>query len=136
MPQIFVDTSAWYALLDKTDSFHASATTSYKSITHPLVTTNYVADEIITLTKNRLGYKTSVEVGQMLWNEEVAILIHVTSNDEKKAWEIFVRHQDKGFSFTDCTSFAIMERLEIIEAFAFDDHFSQYNDFIVLPSIQ
>jgi len=58
MPQIFVDTSAWYALLDKTDSFHASATTSYKSITHPLVTTNYVADEIITLTKNRLGYKT------------------------------------------------------------------------------
>lgn len=26
MPRIFVDTSAWYALLDKTDSFHASAT--------------------------------------------------------------------------------------------------------------
>ena len=136
MPQIFVDTSAWYALLDKTDSFHASATTSYKSITHPLVTTNYVADEIITLTKNRLGYKTSVEIGQKLWNEEVAILIHVTSNDEKKAWEIFVQYLDKGFSFTDCTSFVVMERLEIIESFAFDDHFSQYNDFIVLPSIQ
>jgi len=133
MPRIFVDTSAWYALLDKTDYFHTSATGSYRSIAHPLVTTNYVADEIITLAKNRLGYKIAVEIGQNLWNEEVATLIHVTSSDEKKAWEIFVRHQDKGFSFTDCTSFTVMERLEIIEAFAFDEHFRQYNDFIILP---
>lgn len=133
MPRIFIDTSAWYALLDKTDSFHASATGSYRSIAHPLVTTNYVADEIITLAKNRLGYKIAVEIGRNLWNEEVATLINVTSSDEKKAWEIFVRHQDKGFSFTDCTSFAVMERLGIIEVFAFDEHFRQYNDFIILP---
>ena len=98
-----------------------------------MVTTNYVADEIITLAKNRLGNKIAVEIGQNLWNEEVATLIHVTSSDEKKAWKIFVRHQDKGFSFTDCTSFAVMERLGIIEAFAFDEHFRQYNDFIILP---
>jgi len=44
---IFVDTSAWYALLDKTDSDHASAVKFKESLTHSLVTTNYVADEII-----------------------------------------------------------------------------------------
>ena len=53
--------------------------------------------------------------------------------DESKAWEIFVRYEDKGFSFTDCTSFAIMERLKIDTVFVFDDHFIQYGKFIVIP---
>ena len=35
--------------------------------------------------------------------------------------------------FTDCTSFALMERVEITEVFAFDEHFNQYGNFIVLP---
>ena len=56
------------------------------------------------------------------------------AKDESKAWEIFVQYEDKGFSFTDCTSFAIMERLKIDTAFVFDDHFIQYGKFIVIPT--
>ena len=130
---IFVDTSAWYALLDKTDSDHVSAVEFNKSLNHSKVTTNYVADEIITLTKARLGYRNAVEIGKKLWNETIATLIRVTPSDEKKAMEIFVNYHDKGFSFTDCTSFAVMERFGIIEAFAFDEHFDQYDNVIRLP---
>ncbi|MBU4373892.1 MAG: PIN domain-containing protein [Euryarchaeota archaeon] len=130
---IFVDTSAWYALFDKNDSDHASAVRFKESLTHSLVTTNYVADEIITLVKVRLGHRITVEIGEKLWDESMATLIRVTSIDEKKAWEIFVKHRDKGFSFTDCTSFVVMERLGIIEAFAFDEHFEQYGGLIRLP---
>ena len=83
--------------------------------------------------RNRLGHKVAVEIGQKLWNESIANLIHVTPNDEKKAWAIFVKYSDKTFSFTDCTSFALMERVGITEVFAFDDHFTQYGVFIVLP---
>jgi predicted nucleic acid-binding protein len=132
MPQIFVDTSAWYALLDKTDSFHSHAVELFHSLTHPIITTNFIADEIITLVKNRLGHDIAIDIGQKLWNEEVSILIRITSTDEENAWKIFVNYRDKGFSFTDCTSFAIMERLGIKEVLAFDDHFSQYNEFIIL----
>lgn len=39
---------------------------------------------------------------------------------------------DKDFSFTDCTSFIVMELLRINEAFSFDKHFDQYG-FIRLP---
>ena len=102
-------------------------------MTHSLVTTNYVVDETVTLVKNRLSHKIAVEVGKKLWNEAIATLIRVTSSDEKKAWEIFVKYRDKGFSFTDCTSFAVMERLGIAEAFAFDEHFDQYDNLIGLP---
>lgn len=39
----------------------------------------------------------------------------------------------KEFSFTDCTTFAVMERLKIPAAFTFDEHFRQYGRFKVYP---
>ena len=130
---IFVDTSAWYALLDKNDANHYAAVKFYDSLVHPLVTSNYIADEVISLARIRLGYKVAVEIGQKLWDESIANLIHVMPEDEKKAWEIFVKYRDKTFSFTDCSSFALMERIGITEVFAFDEHFTQYGSFVVLP---
>jgi len=133
LPYISVDTGAWYALLDKSDANHHAAVKLKDSLVHPLVTSNYIVDEVITLSRNRLGYEVAVEIGQKLWDESIANLIRVIPQDEKKAWEIFVTYHDKTFSFTDCTSFALMERIGITEAFAFDEHFTQYGRFIVLP---
>jgi predicted nucleic acid-binding protein len=45
---------------------------------------------------------------------------------------MFRQYEDKGFSFTDCTSFALMERLDINTVFAFDDHFVQYGTFVIV----
>jgi len=39
---------------------------------------------------------------------------------------------DQDFSFTDCTSFALLSRLRIQEAFAFDHHFWAAG-FVVVP---
>lgn len=133
MPYIFVDTGAWYALLDEDDANHHAAVRFKDSLIHPLVTSNYIADEVITLARSRLGHNVAVEIGQKLWDESIANLIRVTPRDETKAWEIFVKYQEKAFSFTDCTSFALMERVEVTEVFAFDGHFKQYGNFIVLP---
>ena len=133
MPYIFVDTGAWYALLDEDDANHHAAVRFKDSLVHPLVTSNYIADEVITLVRSRLGHNVAVEIGQKLWDESIANLIRVTPRDEIKAWEIFVKYQDKAFSFTDCTSFTLMERVEVTEVFAFDEHFKQYGSFIVLP---
>ena len=133
MPYIFVDTGAWYALLDEDDANHHAAVRFKDSLVHPLVTSNYIADEVITLVRSRLGHNVAVKIGQKLWGESIANLIRVTPRDEIKAWEIFMKYQDKAFSFTDCTSFTLMERVEVTEVFAFDEHFKQYGSFIVLP---
>jgi len=50
----------------------------------------------------------------------------VHSRDEERAKEIIRRYTDKSFSYTDATSFAVMERLGLREAFGFDPHFQQY----------
>jgi hypothetical protein len=34
--------------------------------------------------------------------------------------QIFVQYADRTFSFTDCTSFALMRTMELTEAFTFD----------------
>jgi glutamate synthase domain-containing protein 3 len=56
-----------------------------------------------------------------------------TEEDRERAWEIFQKYDDKVLSFTDCTSFAVMKRLEIDTAFAVDHDF-QALGYIMVPS--
>ena len=130
--RIFVDTSAWYAIIDKNDQDHSAAVAKIQLLSHPLVTSNYILDEILTLLKARFGSATAISFGQKLWDQEVSALLRITEEDERIAWEIFRQYPDKGFSFTDCTSFVLMERLGINTAFAFDNHFAQYGKFLIL----
>jgi predicted nucleic acid-binding protein len=44
--KIFVDTSAWYAIIDKNDRDHAVAVTKTQALDRPLVTSSYILDEI------------------------------------------------------------------------------------------
>jgi len=129
---IFVDTSAWYAIIDKNDQDHAAAVSKIQILDRPLVTSNYIFDEILTLLQARLGPSIAIPFGQKLWDQEVSALVRITEEDEEKAWRVFRQYTDKGFSFTDCTSFALMERLDINTVFAFDDHFVQYGKFVIL----
>jgi predicted nucleic acid-binding protein len=46
--------------------------------------------------------------------------------DEHRAIDIIRQYDDKKFSYTDATSFSIMERLGIEHAFTFDHNFTQY----------
>ena len=41
------------------------------------------------------------------------------------AWQLFQTYDDKEWPFTDCTSFILMQRRIIRQAFAFDRHFEQ-----------
>lgn len=99
----------------------------------PLLTSNYIIDETLTLVKDRLGHHIAIKIGKELWNEEAAHLVRVTSTDEQNAWALFVKYHDKGFSFTDCTSFVLMKRLKITTVFTFDEHFDQYGKFQRVP---
>jgi uncharacterized protein len=129
---IFVDTSAWYAIIDKNDQDHATAVGKIQMLSRALVTSNYILDEILTLLKTKLGSPTAISFGHKLWDQEVSALLRITEEDEERAWGIFRQYDDKGFSYTDCTSFALMERLDINTVFAFDDHFAQYGKFTIL----
>lgn len=129
---VFVDTSAWYALATATDVNHSQAR-NFLAEPNTLVTTNFIIDETITLTRVRVGYKSALWMGNRLWSRQLATIIWVTPADEQAAWNLFKQYDDKIFSYTDCTSFAVMARLGLTLAFTFDTDFSQTGQFRRVP---
>lgn len=132
MKRIFVDTGAWYAVVDKKDPDHKQAETFLKTNETPLLTTNFIFDETVTLLRSRLGFDVAKNFGQNLKNSSLVGIVAVKDEDEERAWQIFLKYKDQDFSFTDCTSFAVMERLKLDTAFSFDSHFEAMK-FRVMP---
>ena len=135
--RIFVDTSAWFALYDRRDDAHGNATRFWYELKRQparLVTSDYIFSEAITLTRARGGHTAACRLGEFLQKSAVVELAEVTSPVRAQAWDLFVRHADKDFSFTDCTSFVIMRELNMTNAFAFDEHFAQMGFKVWPPS--
>ena len=123
MNSIFVDTSGFVALSDKRDHHHARAKRFFRLLARtrrPLVTSTYVADEVITLVRMRIGHRVAVQVGNAILGSRWCRMLDVEEELRSSAWTLFTRYKEQEFSFTDCTSFAIMRALEIVEAFTFD----------------
>lgn len=130
---ILVDTSAYFALLDRTDQHHRDAIQFLKANDTPLVTTDLIVVETLNLVRVRLGHRQAIRLGNRLLDPTLTKVLKVGDIDVVQAWQIFRRYRDKEFSFTDCTSFALMRRLQIPAAFAFDIHFHQYGLIRLLP---
>lgn len=126
MKRVFVDTSAWYALTDRKDPDHAGVAQCLGAWSGRLVTSNFVMDESVTLIRYRLGLAAARTFGETLLGGSAARLFWIARRDEKRAWGIFSRFHDKAFSYTDCTSFAAMERLKLNAAVAIDEDFRAF----------
>jgi predicted nucleic acid-binding protein len=131
--RVVVDTSAVFALVDRSDAWHGVARETLarlrKQRSEPLLT-NFIVAEAHALLLVRVG--PDVARNWLLKNRWA--IERVTEDDEAKAREIIERYTDKTFSYTDATTFAVMRRRGLKTAFAFDPHFRQYGvDTIGLP---
>jgi predicted nucleic acid-binding protein len=130
---ILVDTGAWFALSVPADPDHSAAKLFAQSNHEQLVTTDFIVDELLTLFRVRRQTPRAIQ-----WLDDVLAaggtkLVQVSSADFERATEIYRHYSDKEWSFTDCTSLAVIERLQISCAFAFDEHFRQFGSIAVLP---
>ena len=132
MRRVFVDTSAWYALIDRADPEHSLVIAQLKAHQGRLLTSNFVLDETVTLRRYRLGWPVAHTFGEQMRAGRLSLSVRVTPRDEELAWDIFARYRDQAFSYTDCTSFALMERLRLAAAIALDEDFRIFG-FQVLP---
>ena len=132
MERLFVDTSAWFAYINRKDPDHAAISKVLQDFTGRLVTSNFVFDETVSLCLYRMGHAVASTAGNVLLDPLVVDLIRLTSNDEQTAWQLFRERGDHRFSFTDCTSFVLMRRLNLHTAAALDEDF-RAEGFVVVP---
>ncbi len=130
---IFVDTGTWYASAVPDDENHRKAREWLDANAQPLLTTDYVIDETLTLLKVRGHAPLALDMGEALFAGELADIVLITEDDIQQAWRTFRQFRDKGWSFTDCTSKVVMERLRAAQAFSFDQHFRQFGSISVVP---
>lgn len=133
----FVDTSALSALLLPEDRNHDFALGWLeKNRDEKFITTDYILDELYTVllvrSKNkRWTIDTIYSFKNTDWIEKI---VFVTQEDYYQAEQVFLNYVDKEWSFTDCICKVVMERLNINQIFAFDDHFNQFGTLSVFPN--
>jgi predicted nucleic acid-binding protein len=128
MKALFVDTGGWMACADAADPACETARAARDRALERgqlLVTTDYVIDETLTLVRVRLGLAAAeawwaqVQASSRLRTEWIG------GSRADKARHLFFRHRDRDFSFTDCTSFIVMQELKLRQALTTDVHFGQ-----------
>ncbi|MGH8193363.1 MAG: type II toxin-antitoxin system VapC family toxin [Woeseiaceae bacterium] len=127
-PEVFVDTSGLYALVEKNDAHHTRARRAVENLLRAgrkLVLTDYIVDETTTLAKARSGKRVAVRVLDLLERSAGIRIEWIGSSRFEETKTMFRKHADHGYSFTDCTSFVVMNELGLTEALTIDRHFRE-----------
>jgi predicted nucleic acid-binding protein len=131
--RIFVDTSAFLAILNADDQNHDLAKQAWTDLVNQdalLICTNYVLVETFALVQHRLGMQ-AVRVLQ----EDVLPIVNIEwMNDVYHGAGVsaMLTAGRRQLSLVDCVSFETMRRLGIDTAFVFDHHFEEQG-FKVIP---
>jgi predicted nucleic acid-binding protein len=133
---VFVDTSAFLAILNPHDPHHKKAAAIWRRLIGAerrpdgaqsdeavLVTTNYVLVETFAVAQRRLGMEAA-----RAFHEDVTPVLTVVWIDEAVhsagALALFASGSSR-LSLVDCTSFHVMRQRGIKAAFAFDADFEK-----------
>jgi len=125
---VFVDTAAWLALINKSDILHEKAKKVRDRLLKndsQLLVTDYVIVEIANALSKRQFRSTAIQLITFIQTSKSIQIVDIDKEIYSKSWELYCSRHDKEWSFTDCTSFMVMKRNGITEAFTSDRHFEQ-----------
>lgn len=125
MSDIFVDTSALYAFVNKNDKFHHQVVKYLKTTPDTLVTTNFIFAETLSLITKRVGKKIAIKFGEHLKKSGKILIMYLPEDYQEKAWKLFSEDEKIGFDYIDATCFVFMQETGIETALSFDIHFIQ-----------
>jgi predicted nucleic acid-binding protein len=125
MTRVFADTFFFLALLNRRDPAHEEALRFYGDATLHFVTTEWVLSEVANASSApamRPGFKRLFD----LLGRDTRVQIVPAGHDAfRRGLELYFSRLDKEWSFTDCTSFGIMDQESIEDALTGDHHFEQ-----------
>jgi len=129
-PELFLDTWAWVALADRRDQWNRAATEVYLRYSRTLhATSDFVLDEAISQLFLRLPFAHASQFVDQIWaarDDGRLMIVPISEGRFAAAWEWRLRLRDKPrVSFTDLTSFAVIDEFAIPNVLTGDQHFGQ-----------
>lgn len=122
---IFVDSSFWVGLTVAQDDHHRQALRLFETNSrNRLVTSNHVRGEVWTFLNRRYGHRVAVRFLDFAGATRRLMVEHISPAVESEAIEWLRNRDEREYSFVDATSFALMRRLRIRDALAFDGDFA------------
>lgn len=130
MLEIFVDTSGWGNLIDKSQPYHQLMVQLYREAKQQkrrLITSNYVITEVVALLTSplRIPRPKIISFVNSLKQSPYVDIIHIDQDKDDESWILLASREDKKWSLVDCSSFIIMKERGILEALTNDIHFEQ-----------
>jgi predicted nucleic acid-binding protein len=122
--KIYVDTSAFYALLDRADPNHKEASSLWVELMDKniiLVTSNYIVSETMKLLQNKIGFEAA-----RVWYRDILSVLEILWIDKgihQQSYELWLNLGRIPLSLVDCTSFVTMHHNQIEKAFCFKSYF-------------
>jgi len=135
---IFVDTSAWIAIINPRDKYHLAAKEFYGDVLaqkRRLLISNLIVSETYTNLVWKLGHHKAISFLNIIEQSSSVQCVWSSEELEAQARGILRRYDGQDFSYTDAVSFALMKQQNLTEAFAFDHHFAVAG-FVQLPAGQ
>lgn len=123
---VYVDTSAFLAVINADDRFHAPAQRRWVQLIEsgtPVFCNNYVLVETLAILQNRLGLDAVIAFQHDV--VPVLVILWVDEDLHRQAVSALLAAQRRRLSLVDCASFESMRRAGLRQAFAFDAHFEQ-----------
>jgi predicted nucleic acid-binding protein len=133
--KIFIDTSAFLAVLNVNDKFHQKARQAWDEILSSdatLFSSNYILLETIALLHSRFG----IEAVRLFVRDILPVvgLIWVNQTIHEQGMSALLVANHRMLSLADCTSFEIMRLAGLDLALTFDLHFHDQG-FNIIPTI-
>lgn len=135
--EIFADSSALYAFVDRRDAWHETAREAVERAIKSgrlIVTTDYVVAETVNLANARGGRHVANRVLDLLEQSDGIRVEWIGVERFERTKTYFRKHADHGYSFTDCTSFVVMKEERLSEALTTDSHFVKAGFKALLPA--
>jgi hypothetical protein len=127
--KVFIDSSAWIALVKRNDINHRKASDYFKTLIKDnalLITSNYVITESVNRILYDLDHDKAVKFLELIEEARNKNFLKITRVDEKidaQAIDLFKKYADQKISIVDMTSFYICKSLGVDKVFSFDRHF-------------
>ena len=127
---LFVDTSGWasFFIQDQPHYPHALEQLSLaRTQNHQIITTNYIIAELVALLDSPLRQPRNriFEIINTIKSRPYIQILHISESIDHSAWDLCQKRPDKPWSLVDCSSFIIMQQLNIQTALTTDRHFEQ-----------